>query len=203
MERTETTGIRRLLELIERGRADARDRAVFVALDGRSGAGKSYLADCLLRELRDLTVVHMDDFYRELPDEKRRQLSAREGVDRFFDWPRLRAEALEPLRAGTPALFRPFDWEAGRLSEGSLELLPASVVVVEGVYSARPELEDLIDITVLMRVDEVVRRSRLATRHDDPPSLVARWEAAEDYYFDRIKAAGEFTLEIAGHGDPV
>jgi uridine kinase len=196
MAKTEAEGPLRLLELIEREQARADNRPVFVAIDGRSGAGKSHLAAWLARELSELTLVLMDDFYRELPDERRRRLSPREGVDEFFDWQRLRSEVLESLRAGRTARFRPFDWPEGRLSRESVELSPAPLVVIEGVYSGRAELDDLVDFAVLVRTDEAVRRSRLAARHDDPPSLVARWEAAEDYYFDRLRPAQEFTLVI-------
>jgi uridine kinase len=197
MAKAEAAELIRLIELIEVERARA-GRPVFISVDGRSGAGKSHLVERLARELGDLTVVHMDDFYRELPDERRRQFSAREGADQFFDWQRLRNEALGPLRAGRTAVFHPFDWEKGCLSQGTIELSPASLVLIEGVYSARTELEDYLDLTVLVRVDETVRRRRLTARHDDPPSLVERWEAAEDYYFGQVRPDGEFAFVVDG-----
>ncbi len=193
---TETPGLGRLLELIERERAD--DRPVFVAVDGRSGAGKSHLAARLAATLSDLALVHMDDFYRELPAQRRRELSPREGVDRFFDWQRLRREALEPLRAGRAAAFHPYDWGSVGCSNHELvELPPAPYVAIEGVYSARAEFQDLLDVTVLVRVDDATRRERLAARHD-PPSLAERWEAAESFYFERLRPAESFTFVIDG-----
>ncbi|MFM6173306.1 MAG: (d)CMP kinase, partial [Sphaerospermopsis kisseleviana] len=77
---------------------------VVVALDGRSGAGKSTLADAIAHDL-GAALVHGDDFYRDMPDAERRALSAERGVDRFFDWERLRDEALIPLRARTAARY--------------------------------------------------------------------------------------------------
>ena len=171
-----------------------------VAIDGRSGAGKSHLAEQVARELGGATMVHVDNFYRDLADEERLGLSPEAGVDRFFDWQRMRREAIEPLRARRTAYFRPFDWDRGRLGEQSTTLGPASVVVVEGVYSARPELADLIDLAVLVTVDEAVSRARLAARHD-PPAMASRWEAAEDVYFSRIRPPASFDVRVDGEGD--
>jgi uridine kinase len=70
-------------------------------------------------------------------------------------------------------------------------------VALEGVYSARIELEDLVDISVLVQVDEAVRLSRLAARHDPLP-IAERWEAAENYYFEHLRPPGEFALIVSG-----
>ena len=79
-------------------------------------------------------------------------------VDAVIDWERLRAEALLPLRAGQSATFQPYDWNAddGRLAPP--KTIPAAdVIIVEGVYAARPELADLVDVAVYLGVDPQVR----------------------------------------------
>ena len=93
-------------------RKAAPERAVVVALDGRSGAGKSTLAAAIAHAV-DAAVVTTDDFYRDMPDAERRGLSPTEGVDRYFDWERLREEALTTLARREPARYRRFDWVAG------------------------------------------------------------------------------------------
>jgi uridine kinase len=120
------------------------DRVIVVALDGRSGAGKSTLASATARDL-DAAVVHVDDFYRDMPDAERRELSPAEGVDRYFDWQRLRDEALAPLVRREPARFRRFNWIRGQGLTGSVIVEARDVVVVvEGVYSARHVLHHLL-----------------------------------------------------------
>jgi uridine kinase len=109
---------------------------VLVAIDGRSGSGKSTMAAELAPMLR-AAVVTGDDFYRVLPDADRRALHAAEGVARYFDWERLREEALVPLRGDRPATFHPYDWHAGQLSTQVREIPSRDVILVEGVYSAR------------------------------------------------------------------
>ena len=39
--------------------------------------------------------------------------TAAQGVEEYFDWQRLRPEVLEPLRAGRPARYRPYNWLPG------------------------------------------------------------------------------------------
>jgi len=176
--------------------------AVVVALDGRSGVGKSTLAAAVARDL-GAAVVHGDDFYRDMSDADRRALSPAEGVDRYFDWERLRDEALIPLRERRAASFRCFDWAVGHgLGEG-MTIEPRDLVIVEGVYSARPELEPLIDLRVLVALDEIERGQRLdrragGTDRHAPSAWDARWDAAERVYFDTIRPEHEFDLVIDG-----
>lgn len=178
------------------------DLPVVVALDGRSGAGKSTLAEAIARDL-GASVVHGDDFYRDMPDAERRSLSAADGVDRFFDWERLRDEALVPLRARTPARYRCFNWAAGHGLGETIVIEPRDVVIVEGVYAARPELKDLVDLRVLMVVNESERERRLDQRAGSmdrhaPEALDDRWDASERVYFEMICPTGSFDLVITG-----
>jgi uridine kinase len=70
-----------------------------VAIDGQSAAGKSTFAAALAARI-DAALVSGDDFYRVMNDEDRAQLSASDGIERYFDWERMRAEVLVPLREG-------------------------------------------------------------------------------------------------------
>ena len=83
-------------------------------------------------------------------------------VDAVIDWERLRDEALLPLRARQSATFQPYDWDAddGRLAPP--KTIPAAdVIILEGVYAARPELADLVDVAVYLGVDPQVRAQPL------------------------------------------
>ncbi len=52
-----------------------------------------------------------------------------------------------PLRAGNAARYRRFDWATGELGAWHV-ILPEPVIVVEGVYVARPELAAYYHLTV-------------------------------------------------------
>lgn len=167
-----------------------------VAIDGMSAAGKSTFAEQLEGQL-DAAVIHGDDFYRDMPERARRELSAVEGVDRYFDWERLREEALLPLRQGRAAAFRPFDWARGEGLADVVTIEPRRVVVIEGVYSARPELRDLVDLAVLVETSTDERQRRRRTRHD-AHDWEYRWDAAERFYFASVRPRDEFDVVVTG-----
>ena len=175
------------------------DRAVaVVALDGFSAAGKSTLASVMVERL-DAAVIHGDDFYRDMPEAERLELSPAAGVEAYFDWQRMRSEAIEPLRYGSPATFQRFDWEAGSGLTDSVTIDPRPVVIVEGVYSGRSELAQLVDLAVFVNTPEEVRRRRRQLRHD-ASEWELRWDAAERLYFNSIRPVGSFDLVVGGLG---
>lgn len=173
-------------------------RPLVVAVDGASAAGTSTLAAAVGRRLA-AGVVAGDDFYRDMPEERRRALTAAEGVDLYFDWQRLRREALGPLRAGRAARYRPFDWRAGAgLAEQVVEVAPTPVIVVDGVYSGRPELGDVVDVAVLVETPATERRRRLVARGHGNDAWWPRWDAAENLYFATVRPPSSYDLVVPG-----
>ena len=170
---------------------------VIVAIDGYSGSGKSTLARSLVERHR-ASLVHMDDFYRVIDPDARARLTPAEGMDQYFDWQRVRREALEPLKRGDPARFKRYDWSANQLGSWE-EVAPAGVVIIEGVYSARPELADLIDLRVVVETPHAVRLERQRTRNENSADWIARWAAAEQLYFDDVLQSNPTDLVIDGH----
>ena len=184
--RLRSSAVSSILELASR--APTGPRPVVIAIDGPSCAGKSILATAVA--LRSgAAVVEGDDFYRNtLPRLTVPQREANVGpavVDAVIDWERLRAKALLPLRAGQSATFQPYDWDAddGRLAPP--KIIPAAdVIIVEGVYAARPELADLVDVAVYLGVDPQVRARRYAERENDP-DWQRFWERGEAHFSGR------------------
>jgi uridine kinase len=144
--------------------------------------------------------VEGDDFYRHtlprLTVAEREAMSDAAVVDAVIDWERLRAEALLPLRARESARFQPYDWDAddGRLAPPKI-IPPADVIIVEGVYTARPELADLVDVAVYLGVDHQVRARRYAERGNDP-DWQRFWERGEAHYFRAIRPAEDFHVRL-------
>jgi len=181
---------------------------IVVALDGGSGAGKSTLAAMLEQEIESV-VIPLDDFFSAtIPDWEWDTRSIPERVRDVFDWARLRTDALEPLRAGRPARWFPFDFASGirpdgtyGLSPHAVEKQPAKVIILEGAYSSSPEIADLIDLAVLVDVPVAERRQRLDRRESDQRFLKrwhTLWDGVEDYYFSEVRPKSAFDLVVRG-----
>lgn len=173
---------------------ESSSRAVCIAIDGHSAAGKSTLAHCLA-DVFGAALVVGDDFYAVMDEEARARLSPLEGVELYYDWMRMRNEALVPLLDGRQAVYRPYAWESNHLSTRTVTLEPTPLVVVEGLFVARPELTDLISLAVLVEANPEVRAVRQQYRDDDE-AWVQRWDEAERYYFSNVRPPNSFDVRI-------
>jgi uridine kinase len=91
-----------IVQKIERLRRKLR-KPIVVVVDGGSGAGKTTIAQKLMH-LTKIALVPLDDFYQTvIPESERPQKTVEQQLNGVFDWPRIRSETLEPLRAGRPA----------------------------------------------------------------------------------------------------
>ena len=189
-----------------------RTTPILVALDGGSGSGKSTLT-LLIAEALDAAVIQGDDFFAaDITDAEWDARTAEARASDAIDWRRLRTEALEPLRAGKPARWHAFDFQAGVRPDGTyamctdfVEREPRAVIVFDGAYSTRPELADLIDVAILVDVPVDVRHQRLAAR-EDPAFLTAwhaRWDVAEAHYFTHVRPRSAFDLVVTPGQSPM
>ncbi len=181
--------------------ASSLDRAVgpvVVAVDGRSGVGKSTLAAQLAEQFGGL-VIEGDDFYAGgtgiLGDPPASRAA------RCIDWQDQR-RVLGLLKRGQAAAWHAFDWDAfdGSRSAQATRVAPARLVILEGTYSARPELADLTDLRLLLRVPDAVRLVRLLAREGEIGPWETQWHEAEDWYFAHAAPADQFDLVLDGEG---
>jgi uridine kinase len=159
--------------------------AVVVGIDGPGGAGKSLLARELALLRGDVALIEGDDFYRPLAESTRAALTPLEAVDLFFDWERLRDEALAPLARGEDARYRCYDWALKRLGEEYGTVRAEGIVVLEGVYVARPALRGYLDLIVVVDAPRELCLARQLARGENEPAQVERWRAAEEWYLER------------------
>jgi uridine kinase len=169
-----------------------------VAVDGHSAAGKSTFADALASRT-GAALARGDDFYRVMDEADRAELAPAEGVELYYDWQRMRDEVLLPLRAGTPAQYHPYDWDSGSLASRFVKVPAAAVVILEGLFVSRPELQPLVDRSVLVDTPAAVRRRRQTERADASPEWLERWDAAERYFFRHVRPPRTFDLVVRGY----
>jgi uridine kinase len=182
-------------------------RPLVVALDGRSGSGKSTLASTVRDRLApsiDVVVIDGDGFYAGGSAATWDRRDAAEKADGVIDWRRQR-RVLGSLRTDGVAQWQTFDWDAEDWDADDVPLAPeperatlVDVAILDGAYSARPELADLVDLRVLLDVPDDVRLAQLIGREGDEyqADWSARWGEAELHYFGTVMPPAAFDLVI-------
>lgn len=163
---SELTKAEKTIMLEIRKRTVNKNAPLLVALDGRSGVGKSTMAARIGAEI-GAVVIDADKFFSGGNDDH---------------W----------------ASRTDFKTWAG-LAKDAVTLQPAEVIILDGAYSSRPELTDIIDLTVLIEVsDDSARRKRLIAREGESymTNWHSHWDAAEDYYFTKIRPFSSFDLRV-------
>ncbi|WP_458112333.1 chorismate-binding protein [Arthrobacter sp. R1-13] len=126
---------------------------VIIAIDGRSGAGKTTIAIELAARLRahhKVSLFHLEDIYPGWNG-----LAA--GVERYI------TTVLAPLRSGQAAEWVTWDWE--KHYDGDVRVtLPAEIVIVEGVGAASDAARPLLDAVVWAEAPDDERRARALSR---------------------------------------
>jgi uridine kinase len=171
---------------------------VVVAIDGRSGVGKSTIAKDLAVKL-SAALIDGDDFYAGGSEAEWDARTTAEKASLCIDWRRLRREALEPLIAGKAASWHPYDFETGAIQAPHTKTAnPAEIIILDGVYSGRPELSDLVDLAVFIDLDDKERRARLVKRESKNyvDEWMQRWSEAEEYYFTHRRPEETFDLVV-------
>ncbi len=135
-----------------------------IAVDGRSGSGKTTFATRLSKALK-APVVHTDDvaWYHS-----------------FFDWWSLMTEhILEPFRAGKSINWTPESWKE-RNRTGSIVIPTTKILIVEGVSASRRELSPWIDLPIWIETDLLIAQQRgLARDGETARDFWFEWQAAE------------------------
>ncbi|MDP9093775.1 MAG: hypothetical protein M3N95_12800 [Actinomycetota bacterium] len=160
-------------------------RTVWIGVDGPGGAGKSTLARRIAAAIERAVVVAIDDF----------------SGPRHAEWDieRLREQLTTPLTRGLPARFQRWDW---RRDEGMdwVEVLPGTVVIIEGVSATRSEVTVPWALTIWVDCPVDLRRARTLER--DGAALAGRWLAdwipSEEAYFRAQRPQARAHLIVRG-----
>jgi para-aminobenzoate synthetase len=145
-------------------------------------------------------VIDGDDFYSGGSAQAWDAMTASQLVEHCIDW-RSQRTVLEDLSQSRTASWWPYDWE---LDDGSsrskipFTCQPSDVVILEGAYSARPELADLLGLRILLDTPPLIRRQRLLEREGEQyrAEWETRWARAEEHYFKMVTAEAAFDLVI-------
>jgi uridine kinase len=192
----------RCLERLARAIFDIdRPYPVRVAIDGPDAAGKTVLADELAPILegsgRPVIRASIDGFHRPRTQRLARGAESPEGyfLD-SFDYPALRAVLLEPLGPGGEARFRRrvFDYRADEAVVSPVEVaLPCSILLFDGVFLLRRELNEMWDFSVFVAVPFAETQRRAAVRD---PALFGSEEEVLRRYAARYVPGQQLYLDL-------
>lgn len=168
-------------------------RPLLVAVDGVDGSGKTIFADELGRALveRGDRVVRagVDSFH--LPRQVRHgDGRTSESVwTRHFDYRAMRRELLDPWLRGYGDYRRAWhDVDTDAYLDADPEPVPEhGILLVDGVFTQRPELRDAWDLTIFLDVPFEVSIPRMAQRDGSVPDVAdpdqQRYIGAQELYF--------------------
>lgn len=127
-------------------------RPTFIAIDGRSGSGKSTFASDLAQQLAataSVAVLRLEDLYHGW-----------HGLSHACDlYPRL----LPTLLRGEKVTFPTWDWAADSLG-AQQSFSPAEIVIIEGVGALHDQAIQYIDFGIWLDAPEQFRRERALDR---------------------------------------
>jgi uridine kinase len=163
-------GITRICAAVQRAAPRAGGTRV-VAIDGRSGSGKTSLAAALRDQLR-APVVSLDDLY-----------GGWDGLERGIDL--LVATVLGPLAAGQAARVPRYDWVAGEWTAPAV-IEPPDILIVEGVGAGARRAASFESLLVWLEVPTPVRKRRALGRDGETfAPYWDQWAAHEDLMLAR------------------
>lgn len=156
-----------------------------VAIDGHGGSGKSTLAERLSGVLGDTVIVHTDDF-------------ARPNV-RGWEWGRMSAQVLEPIRNDRPGRYQRYDWDRDAPAEWH-DVPVGGTLVVEGVSSLRDELGVYWDFAIWLECPYEARLRRGVERDGEAlrSKWIDVWMPEEDAYFESQRPDRKADLIVDG-----
>lgn len=164
---------------------------VIIAIDGRSGAGKTTLAIELaarLREHRTVSLFHLEDIYPGWN-------GLATGIDRYA------ATVLAPLRRGATAHWTSWDWE--RHYDGEARTTrPADVVLVEGVGAAAAEAAPYLDAVIWTDAPDGARKDRALERDGDTYAPYwEQWAEQEEAWLAGDEVPARADVRVLNHAD--
>jgi anthranilate synthase component 1/para-aminobenzoate synthetase len=164
---------------------------VIIAIDGRSGAGKTTVAIELAARLRNhhkVSLFHLEDIYPGWNG-----LTA--GIERYV------STVLGPLSRGEAATWTSWDW-VNHYDGDTRVTLPAEIVIIEGVGAAAAEARPLLSAVVWADSPDDVRRKRALDRDGGTyEPYWEQWAAQEDDWLAGDNVPGEADIRVLNHAD--
>ncbi|MCP8616304.1 kinase [Salirhabdus salicampi] len=145
-----------------------KDRPFIVGIDGLSGAGKTTIANQLLKELNmnKVMCLHIDDYIVER--EKRYHTGFEEWYEYYYlqwDTKRLIHDVFVPLRNKGSKINLPYYHSTTDTTINTeIEVTDTSIVMIEGIFLQRKEWREYFDFVIYVDCPRKVKYKRVLQR---------------------------------------
>ncbi|MEK7451018.1 MAG: class IV adenylate cyclase [Patescibacteria group bacterium] len=163
-EKSLTEGIKSLMEMIKAEKETKKDGPIFVMVSGRTSSGKTsaVTAEIQRKYGEKVSVLSMDDYSKGnkfIADMAERGVLINWDHPLYMDFELIRKH-LSELKQGK-AIDKPvFSFKTGE-KEGTESFLPNDIIIVEGLFALRDEIQDLGDVKAFVDISlhgSIVRR---------------------------------------------
>ena len=147
------------------------ERTLIVGIDGLGGAGKSTVSEALYKLLGEenvtVTLLHIDDFIH--PRSVRYNADYPEWecyYDLQWRYDYLLSQIIAPIKSGIDLKcdVELYDKDNDTYLLNEINIPVGSVVIIEGVFLQRKELENMFDYIIYIDIPEEVRLQRVLER---------------------------------------
>jgi uridine kinase len=161
-----------------------------MALAGGTGAGKTTVAQELTEGVERVTLVPLDNYYRDRSDqplEERREVNY-DHPD-AFDWPLIR-EQVSALCEGRAVEMPQYDFTVHNREDDRVTVEPGEVIVLEGILALHDDVvAEMLDLKLYVETDADVRILRRIRR--DVVERGRDLEGVIDQYLTTVKPMHE------------
>ncbi len=186
------------------------DRTVIIGIDGLGGAGKSTVSESIKKIFAEtdiqVTILHIDDFIHPRAvrySDKVEEWECYYYLQWRYDY--LIHEIIKPIRSGDPfhKKIELYDKDNDSYILSDTDIPVGSVVIIEGIFLQREELQNLFDYMIYIDVPEETRLKRVLERDGyigDKEQIAAKYNSryfpAERYYCEHCSPAEKAGLVI-------
>ena len=174
------------------------DDRIIIAIDGRTGAGKTTISK-YLHEKFGGNLFHMDDFYLQGHHRTKERLLE---VGGNVDYERFKREVLDVVERGEVVHYRPFNYHTMDFdAEFSRDIPPKRLNIIEGTYCMNPYFGDPYDLRIFMdveyhqQIENVIDREGTSELDD----YIDKWIPKTDIYIERmgVQERCDMTIEFS------
>lgn len=141
------------------------DKPIIVGITGGSGSGKTLFMNSLMAELKDASLLSMDNYYVEISKQKKDS----EGIEDFdrldsIDHAKYTSD-LKKLIKGESITFQEYTFNNSASSAKTITVESKSVILVEGIFVLHvEEIRELLDLKLYVEAPHYLMMKRRIIR---------------------------------------